>query len=424
MNPEDEKPNSIENETAPKTEATPTKTPLSGQIALLKERAAEKVGASVRPLQPATAEPDTVVDQLLKACGALLPDLISAQLSPPPPPPPAPLSNGQKRLAEIRARLHGHAHADRVDIVVMDVPVKAIDQTKIRNIRFELDPDALRSMCESLKREAQLQEILVVADPHRKERYSLVAGFLRYAAAAALGWSTIRAVVLPADTPEAELYFVNAVENSVRRKLSSFDIASRAQFMRDRFGTALAEYARRLGLSDSRVQNLVRQMEALPSDVLAAWRAGDQFLNDHMRNRLAGMPRDEASAFFAAWKARQVANLARPPSQRNQARRSQNRPTTIMLSRLSTAVRENPHLDRKTRELLSAVVEFCAGFAATVPGIFDPKQPSASKRRGRHQQVLAEEETEPELKLPDLKLPGLNADGTMPLPSFPEDDET
>jgi len=326
-------------------------------------------------------------------------------------------------LAEIRARLHGHAHADRVDIVVMDVPVNAIDQTRIQNIRFELDPDALKSMCDSLKREAQLQEILVVADPHRKERYSLVAGFLRYGAVVALGWPTIRAVVLPADTPEAELYFLNGIENSVRRKLSSFDIASRAQFMRDRFGTSLAEYARRLGLSDSRVQNLVRQMEALPPDLLAAWRAGDHFLSDHMRTRLAGMPPNEASAFFAAWKARQVANLARPPSQRNQARRSQNRPTTTMLSRLSTAVRENPQLDRKTRELLSAVIEFCAGFAATVPGIFDPRQPSATKRRGRHLHAQAGEETEPDLKLSDLGLPDLNADGSVPLPSFPEDDE-
>jgi hypothetical protein len=54
MKPEDKDPNSIENETAPVTEATPTKTPLSGLIASLKERAAEKVGASERPIQPVT----------------------------------------------------------------------------------------------------------------------------------------------------------------------------------------------------------------------------------------------------------------------------------------------------------------------------------------------------------------------------------
>jgi ParB-like chromosome segregation protein Spo0J len=247
-------------------------------------------------------------------------------------------------------------------------------------------------------------------------------------AAAASGWPTIKAVVLPAGTTDEELYFANAVENTQRFKLSSFEIASRAQLMRDRFRTPLDEFARRLGLSKSRVANLVRYLEHLPPDILAAWRAHDRFLSDHMLDRLSHMPPDKASVFWAEWRARQVANLARRPGERNQTGRSRNRPTTTMLSRLWTAVNESPNLDDDTRKLLAAVVEFCAGFAATIPDLFDPKHAPPTKRGGPDLRSKAAEKGEPELNpsdlgLPDLELPDLNADQTMAIPFLPVEDE-
>jgi hypothetical protein len=57
--------------------------------------------------------------------------------------------------------------------------------------------------------------------------------------------------------------------------------------MSDRFGTPLAEYARRMGLSDARDQNLVRYLETLPPDILDAWRLHDPLLTDHMFQKLA-----------------------------------------------------------------------------------------------------------------------------------------
>jgi ParB/RepB/Spo0J family partition protein len=338
------------------------------------------------------------------------------------------------RLAELHARAHATADNARdgytktAERIPTEIPLSDIKETRVSNIRVQEDEAAFESLRDSMAREGQLQEIVVVADVYQQGKYERVTGSRRLRAAAALGWPTIKALVLPAGTTDEELHFANAVENTQRFKLSSFEIASRAQLMRDRFRTPLDEFARRLGLSKSRVENLVRYLEHLPPDILVAWRAHDRFLSDHMLDRLSHMPPDKASVFWAEWRARQVANLARPPGERSQARRSRNRPTTSMLSRLWGAVKESPNLDEETRELLAAVVEFCAGFAATVPGVFDPKHAPPTKRGGPDLRAKAAEKAEPELKpadfgLPELDLPDLNADGTMPIPFFPEDDE-
>jgi ParB/RepB/Spo0J family partition protein len=279
------------------------------------------------------------------------------------------------------------------------LPLSAINETRVTNIRIQEDEAALAGLRDSLQRDGQLQEIVVVADRYREDRYSIVAGFRRYHAAVALGWLKIRAIVLPAGTDDQELHFLNAIENAQRFKLSGFEIASRAQLMRDKYRTDLAKYARRLGLSDSRVQNLVRYLEHLPQDVLKAWRDGDPLLTDHMLGRLAKMPPEEASQFWNAWKFRHAQSMVKSHSSQSSPRRSQNRPTSATLSRLWLTARRAAHLGEETQQLVVAIIEFCMGNTATVPGFFEPKQPSATpgkirKGAGAKQQEQSDQEVD------------------------------
>ena len=174
---------------------------------------------------------------------------------------------------------------------------------------------------------------------------------------------------------------LNAVENAQRRTLTNYELAKRALMMSSRFGTSHAEYARRLGLSESRVQNLVRYLERLPADILEAWRAGDPLLNDHMLQKLTAMPHDEASGCWATGRA---ARAAAPLGRRDRLRprRSENRPTGATVSRLWVAVKRADRLDEGTRDVALKILEFCLGHAVTVPGLFDPRAPGP-RRVGR-----------------------------------------
>ena len=293
-----------------------------------------------------------------------------------------PASHLDKRRERLRAERNDRrdGHAKSVDREVMDLPVSSISGSRLENIRQQEDEQEFHSLCESLGREGQLQPIVVVADRHRPDRYQTVAGFRRLRAAAELGWPTIRATVCDAETSEENLYFVNASENALRFKLSGYEVGCRAQFMASRFGTSHADYARRLGLSEGRVQNLVRYLERLPADILDAWRNGDPLLNDQMLQRLAAMPHDEASEFWAGWRAARIRDSNGLKRDRRGPRRSQNRPTSVMVNRLLIAVRRNSELDEKSRELVLRVVEFCAGHTGTVPGLFDPRLPQPRKK--------------------------------------------
>jgi ParB/RepB/Spo0J family partition protein len=303
---------------------------------------------------------------------------------------PAPEAKGQPaararrmdRRTTLRDRLSDAAdsrrdgHAKTVDREVADVQLSSISGLRIENIRLEEDETAFRALCESMKKDGQLQPVIVVAHAHRPGHYQPVAGFRRVRAAAELGWPTIRAVIHPAGSSDQELFFLNAVENAQRFKLSDYELACRAQLMATRFGTPLADYARRLGLSPARIQNLVRFLDVLPADIIAAWRSGDPLLSDRMLQTLSAMPHDEASEYWAAWKATHAASPRARTRDRASPRRSLDRPTTAAVSRLWVAVKRNSNLDENARDLILGVVDYCLGRSSTVPGLFDPRKSS------------------------------------------------
>jgi|SRR5579871_636665 len=352
---------------------------------------------------------EAVMDDTVATLGSLIKSLTEVR------PPPAVPDRGSiytrrldARRASLRARGRGAPEGDAAGQdrsttwPILDLPLSAISGGRVDNIRLVEDEVAFRALCKSLEIDGQLQPIVVVAHPRIPGRFIWVAGERRRRAAAHLGWLTIKAIVLPAETKDEDLFFVNAVENVQRSRLSDFEIASQSRVMSARFGTSLAEYARRLGLSEARVQNLVRYLERLPPDVLEAWRAGDPFLNHHMLQKLSSMPHDEASEFWVRWRA---ARAAAPTGrlERARPRRSENRPTGTMLGRLWVAIKRSNAIDEAARDIALKIVDFCLGHSVGVPGLFDPRAPGpVPARRARSKpKRIDNTERESELPLPD-----------------------
>src|SRR6266567_2193063 len=99
--------------------------------------------------------------------------------------------------------------------VVLDIRVDRIDPSP-RNPRRRLGQ--LQELADSLREHGLLQPIVVRAHPTSPDRYELVAGHRRLAAAQSLGWSNISAVVRSAESDEA--YVLTLVENLQRQDLS------------------------------------------------------------------------------------------------------------------------------------------------------------------------------------------------------------
>lgn len=149
------------------------------------------------------------------------------------------------------------------------LPLAAIDPPDhpVRRIRASLDDDeALRRSMAEL---GLIEPILVTA---RGDRYSLIAGERRLAAAAALGWAEIAAEIAPRHD-EAWTTAAAAAENMVRAAMSPVDqwrIMARLQGA----GYTLAGAGATLGLSERAARKLDR-LGALHPDIVAALERGD-----------------------------------------------------------------------------------------------------------------------------------------------------
>jgi ParB/RepB/Spo0J family partition protein len=259
---------------------------------------------------------------------------------------------------------------------VSRILISNIRATIIKNIRLYENEEEFKSLMNSLQTDGQLQSIVVVSSGD--DGYELISGFRRFRAATQLGWDTIQATVLPKGTDEVVLYWANLIENSQRFKLSDYELACRARYMSEKFGISLAEYARRISYSESRVENLVRWLERLPPDILADWQAGHALLSSALLARLVSCPSDEASQYWAGWKARfYITEEEIVSSNEGRLRRGfDKRPSGAKLMSLYIAVKRCRILNEEARSVVLKVVEYCQGLARDVPGIFDPRKPN------------------------------------------------
>jgi ParB/RepB/Spo0J family partition protein len=102
---------------------------------------------------------------------------------------------------------------------VSAIPMKQILQPA-QPTRARLNPDAAAELKESMRVVGLLNPITVVEE---KGRYRIMAGCRRYAAAADLGWKTIRATVFTQSSTEREL--IQLHENLIREEVAPTDEA-------------------------------------------------------------------------------------------------------------------------------------------------------------------------------------------------------
>ncbi len=127
----------------------------------------------------------------------------------------------------------------------------------------------LAELADSLRAHGLVQPIVVRA---RGDRYQLIAGQRRLAAARQLGWEKLPARVL--DVDDRQMSEIAIVENLQRRDLDALEKAASFRQYLATWNCTQEELAKRLSIDRSHVANLIRLLD-LPAAVQAKLRAGE-----------------------------------------------------------------------------------------------------------------------------------------------------
>ncbi|MEI8071890.1 MAG: ParB/RepB/Spo0J family partition protein [Planctomycetota bacterium] len=134
--------------------------------------------------------------------------------------------------------------------------------------RSAVNDDELIELANSLREHGLVQPIVVRA---RGERYQLIAGQRRLAAARRLGWGKVLVRVL--DVDDRQMAEIAIVENLQRRDLDALEKAASFRQYISTWQCTQEELAKRLSIDRSTVANLIRLLE-LPEAVQQKLRAG------------------------------------------------------------------------------------------------------------------------------------------------------
>ena len=170
------------------------------------------------------------------------------------------------------ARLILHA-PEEVEQVAATLPVNEVDPALVDpnpwQPRSVVDDGALAELTASLGEHGLVQPIVVRA---RGDRYQLIAGQRRLAAARRLGWAKLPVRVL--DVDDRQMSEIAIVENLQRRDLDALEKAASFKTYLAAWGCTQDELAKRLSIDRSSVTNLIRLLE-LPEGVQQRLRAGE-----------------------------------------------------------------------------------------------------------------------------------------------------
>jgi len=158
-----------------------------------------------------------------------------------------------------------------IDLSLIDVPSQARAHS----------PDQLESLAQSMGKDKQLQNIIVVP---KGDRYEVIAGIGRTLAAKRLGWEKVRAVVRDGLSPFAQLY-VTAAENDEREDVNPFDRAALYKRMQEAGGLDVRGLAKALGKDETVVGRFLSLADMDPSvkESLARARLSMTHLREIMR---------------------------------------------------------------------------------------------------------------------------------------------
>ena len=164
------------------------------------------------------------------------------------------------------------AAISKLDVRV--IPIASIDEPEW-NSRLDLDQTALKELAASLETETGLINPITVEEI--SDRYLLVAGSRRLAAARLNGWSEIKAEVKPA-TDRVHRIATNISENMARSDLSLYEQARAVTQLR-REGAKGPDITSLTGFSKQKISNLIAMFERLPPQIHEAWREGAKAAN-------------------------------------------------------------------------------------------------------------------------------------------------
>ena len=134
-----------------------------------------------------------------------------------------------------------------------------------------MSADDLIELSNSLEEHGLVQPIVVRS---KDDRYQLIAGQRRLAAARRLGWENVPVRLLEVD--DRQMSEIAIVENLQRRDLDPLEKATLAEFCKQylaTWGGTQEELAKRLSVDRSTVANLIRLLE-LPDVVQQKLREG------------------------------------------------------------------------------------------------------------------------------------------------------
>jgi ParB family chromosome partitioning protein len=177
----------------------------------------------------------------------------------------------QPGLGASAARLILHA-PEEVEQAAASLPTSDIFEGLIDpnpwQPRTVVNDAELLELAESLRSHGLVQPIVVRA---RGDRYQLIAGQRRLAAARRLGWGSVAARVL--DVDDRQMSEIAIVENLQRRDLDALEKAASFKQYLATWGCTQDELAKRLSIDRSHVANLIRLLD-LPEGVQQKLRAG------------------------------------------------------------------------------------------------------------------------------------------------------
>lgn len=120
------------------------------------------------------------------------------------------------------------------------IPVALLEENPMQP-RLRMDPEALQELADSIAARGLLQPILVRL---LGDRYQVIAGHRRRAAARMLGLSEVPCVVI--DVGDDDLLELALIENLLRENLDPLDEARAFEQLRERYGYSLRDIAQRI----------------------------------------------------------------------------------------------------------------------------------------------------------------------------------
>jgi ParB family chromosome partitioning protein len=162
--------------------------------------------------------------------------------------------------------------AEEIEEAAASLPMNELDVALIDpnpwQPRSMLGDADLAELADSIREHGLVQPIVVRS---RGDRYQLIAGQRRLAAAKRLGWQQVPARVL--DVEDRQMAEIAIVENLQRRDLDALEKAASFKQYLSTWGCTQEELARRLSIDRSHVANLIRLLE-LPASVQSKLREG------------------------------------------------------------------------------------------------------------------------------------------------------